>query len=74
MRLLKNFGEFCQILFVGSTAGSKGGDNGQLIQFKSQKLLNSCTFPLRQYQKSETLKNCIFDPLSPPLLPGSTDL
>ena len=36
----------------------------------SQKLLNSCTFPLSPYPKSETPKDWIFDPLSPPLLPA----
>ena len=41
-----------------------------LVPKISQKLPNSCTFPLSQYPKSETPKNWIFDPLSLPLLPG----
>ena len=40
-----------------------------LVPKHSQKLLNSCTFPLSQYPRSETSKNWIFDPLSPPLFP-----
>ena len=37
-----------------------------LVPKLSQKLLNSCTFPLIQYPKSETPNNWIFNPLSPP--------